>query len=383
MRVLILHSRYLSGHASGENAVVEDEAKLLTQGGHQVEVWQPSPTMVTGLGLVKAGVDAMWSRDAVANVTRLVRETDAEIVHCHNLIPSLSPAVLRGAAREGAAVVMTLHNYRLMCLPATFLRDGQICEDCLGRRPWPGVVHRCYRDSLPGSGAIAASLSAHRAIHTFDRVSLYLAVSEFVRTKYVEAGFPSEQLRVKSNFAWPAPRREGPGTYFLYIGRLAPEKGVGTLMRAWRAVSANLVVVGDGPDADGLRATAPANVEFTGPVPSSEVAGILRRARAVLVPSIWYEAQPRVILEAYAAGVPVVASRIGGLPDLVVEGESGLLVSPHDPAGWTQAIEQLLKDTVSSQLGMGAFRLWEERYSPTRALEGLEQSYREALSRRG
>jgi glycosyltransferase involved in cell wall biosynthesis len=382
MRINIVHSRYLSEAASGENMVVDDEAKLLAHGGHQVEVWQPSPTTVTGFGLVRTGMDATWSRESVAQVRRMIRQTRAEVVHFHNLFPTLSPAVLRAATDEGAAAIMTLHNYRLMCLPSTFLRDGRICEDCAGRLPWPGVVHRCYRDSLPGSAALAASLSLHRRLRTFDRVTLYLAVSGFVRTKYIEAGFAPERLRVKSNFAWPTRRREGPGDHLLYLGRLSAEKGIRTIVEAWKGMNAKLVIVGDGPDAGSLRGVAPNTIEFTGLVPHAEVADLLRTARGVLVPSLWYEAQPRVILEAYAAGVPVLASRIGGLPDLVIDQESGLLVPPLDTRAWAEAAERLLDDSEAERLGQGAYRLWEERYSPERGLNELNAAYRFAQSRR-
>ncbi len=383
MRVLIIHSRYLSGPTSGENSVVEDEARLLAEGGHRVGVWQPTPKRVGGLGLARTGIDATWSREAVSRVRRILRERRPEIVHFHNLFPTISPAVLRVAADEGAVPVMTLHNYRLMCLPATFLRGGRICEDCVGRPPWPGVVHRCYRGSLPGSVALATSLSLHRALGSFDRVALFLPVSEFVRGKYIEGGFPPGRLRVKPNFAWPTTRRVGSGDHFLFVGRLSPEKGIRTLIEAWKDVPAKLLVVGDGPEEARLRSIAPPNVEFTGAVPRERVADFLMGARALLLPSLWYEAQPRVIPESYAAGVPVVASRIGGLPDFVVEGRSGFLVPTHDPAGWAEVVVRLLNDAEAERLGEGAFRLWSDRYSPERALEDLENSYRDALSADG
>jgi glycosyltransferase involved in cell wall biosynthesis len=381
MRILIVHSRYLSEAASGENVVVEDEAKLLTRGGHHVEVWQPRPTRVTGMGLVRTGMQATWSREGVARVRRMIRHMEAEIVHFHNLFPTLSPAVLRAATEEGAAAVMTLHNYRLMCLPSTFLRDGRICEDCIARTPWPGIVHRCYRDSLPGSAALAASLSLHKMLRTFDRVALYLPVSEFVRNKYIEAGFAAERLRVKSNFAWATTRREGPGDHFVYLGRLSAEKGVRTLVSAWKHMSAKLVIVGDGPEGGRLRDVAPKTIEFTGLVHHAEVADLLRGARALLVPSLWYEAQPRVILEAYATGVPVIASRIGGLPDFVIDRETGFLVSPQDHGAWARAAGWLLDDSEAERLGEGAYRLWKDRYSPERGLEDLTEAYRFARSR--
>jgi glycosyltransferase involved in cell wall biosynthesis len=228
---------------------------------------------------------------------------------------------------------------------------------------------------------LAVSLSVHRSLRTFDRINLYVAVSEFVRRKYIEAGFPGDRIEVKSNFVWPTARREGPGDHFLFLGRLSPEKGARTVIDAWKRGMGKLLVVGEGPEASQLRRTAPEHVEFVGSVPKLEVSHFLREAKALLVPSMWYEAQPRVILEAYAAGVPVIASRIGGLPDLVVEGSSGLLVPPSDPAGWAAAIEQLLDDDEATRLGDGAYSLWAQRYSPERGLRALEETYRAALAR--
>jgi glycosyltransferase involved in cell wall biosynthesis len=379
VRILILHSRYLSGAVSGENRVVDDEARLLIEGGHQVDVWDPAPVNAHGLRLMGAAARAIWSTDATARVRGLIRRSKAEIVHCHNLFPLLSPAVLRAASGEGAAVVMTLHNYRLLCLPATFIRDGRVCEDCLGRTPWPGVVHACYRDSTLGSAALATSLSLHNAFHTFDRVTKYLAVSDFVRRKYVEAGWPDDRIEVKSNFAWKSPRREGPGRYFLYLGRLSPEKGVATLLSAWRRSSARLLVVGDGPAAGALKADPPPNVEFRPTVLPAEVPALIREARALLLPSVCYEAQPRVILEAFAAGVPVLASDLGALPEAVPP-DSGLLAPPGDADAWSDAVERLLDDPESERLGQGAWRRWRDRYSPERALQNLEDAYRRAVA---
>lgn len=379
MRVLILHSRYLSGDASGENRVVRDEAKLLAEGGHAVQLYDPSPTRAHGMRLVTTAIDAVWSAEGGKVVRHLMRRFRPDVVHCHNLFPMLSPAVVRTCHSEGIPVVITLHNYRLMCLPSTFLRDGRVCEDCLGRAPWPGVIHRCYRESLSGSTVLATSLLVHRSLRTFGYVSLFLAVSAFVLEKHIEAGLRADRIRVKSNFTWSVPRREGTGRNFLYLGRLSPEKGVRTLVRAWDDVGAELVVVGDGPDADQLRAEAPPSVRFAGPLPGEDVVDLIREARAVLVPSVWYEAQPRVILEAYAAGVPVVASRIGGLPDLIIEEESGLLVTPGDGTAWAQAANRLLDDEAAIRLGEGAHRMWQERFSPERGLAALEEAYREAV----
>ena len=378
VRILLLHSRYLSGEISGENRVVADETQLLREAGHDVLAWTPSPTELSGPGRARTGVGAVWSSAAAREVRRLVRLQRTEIVHCHNLFPMLSPAVLPAASSEGAAVLMTLHNYRLLCLPATFLRDGRRCEDCLGRLPWRGVLHRCYRDSLAASGALAGSLGLHRALRTFDHVRLFLAVSEFVRDKYVEAGFRGDRIVSKPNFVPAVPRREGPGEYFLFLGRLSPEKGLATLLEAWRQVPARLVVAGDGPER-ALLCEATPGVEYRGNLPAAELPALLARARALLLPSRSFEGAPRVVLEAYAAGVPVLASRVGGLPALIEDGESGLLVTPRDVEAWHSAIEQLRDDDAAERMGERAWLLWRERFSPEQGLQNLEAAYRASL----
>jgi glycosyltransferase involved in cell wall biosynthesis len=359
--------------------VAEEEARLLRDAGHLVTMWAPAPDRLDGVGLVRTGLSAVWSASAIAEVRRLVKRSRADVVHVHNLYPMLSPAVLRTAESEGAAVVVTLHNYRLMCLPANFLRDERTCELCLGKAPWRGVVYRCYRDSALGSAAMAASLVLHRGLGSFDRVRRFLAVSEFVRQKHIEAGMSPRRIRVKRNFAWTAPRRRGPGKYFLYLGRLAPEKGVETLLRAAHDLPQRLLVVGEGPQGEALRRAAPAPVEFTGPVSPEEVPAILSRARALVVPSLWYEAAPRGILEAYASGVPVVASRIGALPEVVEEGITGVLAEPGSPESWKKALGRLADDQESRRLGEGAFRAWTARYTPEHGIGDLEAAYREAL----
>ncbi|MBA3432000.1 MAG: glycosyltransferase [Actinobacteria bacterium] len=382
MRVLILHSRYLSGPASGENRVLEDEIGLLRRGGHEVDVWAPEPENVHGLKLLKAGAGAIWSGTAAERVRALIRRNGVQIVHCHNLFPTLSPAVLRAASDEGCAVVMTLHNYRLMCLPSNFLRDGRVCEDCLGHVPWRGVKYKCYRDSTLGSAVMASSISLHRAAGTWDRVTLFLPVSRFLMDKHVEGGMSPGRFKVKHNFAWPAERREGPGDYFIHIGRMAYEKGGHVLIEAWRrSEPGRLLIVGGGPEAEEMNASGPPSVEFRGTVPGHEVPALIRGARAVLLPSLWYEGAPRTILEAYAVGVPVLASRIGALPEVVEEGASGLLLEPGDPDAWAEGAERLGDDNESVRLGNGGYRLWERLYRPEVALANLEEAYEDALAR--
>jgi glycosyltransferase involved in cell wall biosynthesis len=351
---------------------VDDEVELLRAAGHQVHLWAPVPDDSSSAARAGMAASAVWSRHAVAELRRLARELEPDVVHVHNLFPLLSPAVLRAGV---APTVVTLHNYRLLCLPAVFLRDGRPCEDCLGRLPWRGVVHRCYRGSAAGSAALATSLGLHRAAGSFRRVGMFLAVSAFVREKHLEAGFDPDRIRVKPNFTAPLPRRRGPGEHFLFLGRLSEEKGLDRLVRLWRDVPARLVVVGDGPERERLEALAPDTVEFRGSVPGDRVGGFLADARALVLPSICYEGAPRTVVEAYAAGVPVVANRQGALPSVVIDGDTGLLVDPGDAGAWRTALEALLVDETSERLGAGAFSAWRTGYSPEQGLADLESAY--------
>jgi len=371
MRILVLHSHYLSGSASGENRVVEDESRLLSERGHHVDTWTPR---YEGQGAIRTGIGAVWSRRARTETERRVSEQQIDVIHTHNLFPMLSPAVLR----TDLPTVMTLHNFRLACLPATLLRAGRICEDCLGNVPWRGVLHGCYRDSRPASSVLATSLALHRAIRTFDRVDRFIVLSEFQRRKLVAAGLDAKRIVVRPNFAWPSKRRQVPGDYMLFVGRVSAEKGLVPLLSFWPQ-DMPLVVAGDGPELEHARAIAPDGVRFLGAIEATQVLNLLQRARALVVPSLCYEPFGRVIIEAFAAGVPVIANSIGGIPEVVGENRSGLLVPPGNEAAWVDALTRLADDRESTRLGNGAYESWRENFSPELALRSLEQIYRETI----
>ncbi len=377
MRVLIAHSRYLSGDASGENRVVLDEEQLLAETDVKVESWTPEPESGSATALVRSAGSAVWARKAIKELDRRIMRFRPDVVHVHNVFPVLSPAVLRIPERHSIPVVMTLHNYRLMCPSGVLMRDGHLCEDCLGRAPVPAVRHRCFRGSAVGSAVIASSLVLHRSLHTFDHVTRFVAVSDFVKQKHVQAGIQSDRISVRHNFSWPMSKRQGAGDYFLYLGRLSPEKGIDTLLKAWSATLPELRVVGDGPLMDDLRAQAGPNVRFVGPVDAAAVPSILMNARALLLPSRWYEGSPRSISEAFAAGVPVLASRIGALTEMIEDGRTGLVLEVDDPDSWRDGVVRLCADDVSIAFGDAAHIRWAERYSPdvaSRSLIGIYES---------
>jgi glycosyltransferase involved in cell wall biosynthesis len=366
---------------SGENKVVDDQVRLLREAGHDVARFSPAPTGLGGLELARTGARSIWNHSATQQVSRIVRDQEIEVVHVHNLFPELSPAVIRAARSEGASVVMTLHNYRLSCLPATLLREGEICELCVGGSLANGVRYHCYRDSFAASAALAAALTTHRVLRTFDSISLFIAPSSFVAAKHAEMGIDPDRIRVVPHFAWPSEVGAGPRNYFLYLGRLSKEKGVDVLLSAWRGSTSPLLVAGDGPDREELVSMAPPSVEFIGQVESGQVPSLLSGARALIVPSIWYETFGLVIAEAAAAGVPTIASSIGALAEVVAHEVSGLLIPPGDTLALRRAVDRLLDESERTRLSSGAVNRWRLRYSPEVTVSGLESVYREATAR--
>jgi glycosyltransferase involved in cell wall biosynthesis len=232
------------------------------------------------------------------------------------------------------------------------------------------------------SAAAAGSIAANRAFKTWYRhVRLFLALNEFTRGQYIRGGFPAHKIRVKPNFvADPGPRERPPSASrtVLFVGRLSREKGLEVLLDAWRTVGDEqfeLVVVGDGPLRVELERASPRNVRFMGQVPPSEVEQLMLRSRALVFPSIAYEAQPMVVLHALASGLPVLASKLGGNPVLLAPAGERWLAAPGDPSAWTHAVRELLDDAEVDGAGVRLRQLYEDRFSEQIGCRLLEDAY--------
>ncbi|MDP1864109.1 MAG: glycosyltransferase [Thiobacillus sp.] len=323
--------------------MVDSEIELLRSHGHPVETYFRSNDDVAGMSSLTLARHTLWSSRTSHELTELIRRFQPDVIHVHNTFPLISPSLYWVAERAGVPVVQTLHNFRLMCLNALFLREGKVCEDCMGKVPWRGVARACYRESRAASAALAGMLVLHRALGTYQhKVARYIALNEFCRGKFIEGGLPAERVVVKPNFVdfeVPLPLlRAG----FLYVGRLSVEKGVATLAEAMALLpSLQLRVAGDGPEADLLDGMS--GVTRLGSVPGEAVSHEMSRTSALVVPSICYENFPRTIAEAFASGTPVIASRIGAMAELVQDGKTGLLFEPGNPRdladklSWAQA----------------------------------------------
>jgi len=329
MRILVVHNAYQ--HRGGEDSVVEDEIALLRAQGHAVETYFRSNDDVAHLPAPALARQTLWSARTRHDLAGLLRHFKPDVIHAHNTFPLISPSLYWAAARGGVPVVQTLHNFRLMCLNALFLREGKVCEDCLGHSPWRGVARACYRGSHAASAALAGKLVLHRGLGTYThKVARYIALNEFCRRKFIEGGLPAERLVVKPNFVDFALPPVEPRAGVLFVGRLSVEKGVATLAEAMaRLPAAQLRVAGDGPQAAALDDIV--GVSRLGSLPAAAVRQEMCRALALVVPSICFENFPRTIAEAFACGTPVIASRIGALADIVRDGVTGLLFEPGNP----------------------------------------------------
>ncbi len=382
MRILVLHTHYRQ--PGGEDRSVAAEVALLREKGHPVrEVWFHNRDMEALPRWKQAGY-TVWNPEAYRRVRREVERFRPDVVHVHNTFPLASPAVVRAASDAGVPVVMSLRNYRMMCVNAMFFRKGQVCEACMGGLPWRGVVYGCYRNSRLASGVVAGMLAVHRWIGTWERVSRFIALTQFARSKFIEAGFPPSRVVVKPNFVYPDPGPgKGQGGYALFVGRLAPEKGVDTLLQAWKRIShpIPLRVVGEGPLRDRVREAArrDSRIHWMGPREHREVLDLMGDAAFLIFPSRLYETFGRVAVEAFARGTPVVASRIGAVAEITVHGRTGRLFRPGDPEDLAAQVTWMMEHPAEVRnMRQEARAEYERKYTAERNYAMLMDIYHEA-----
>lgn len=386
--IAVLHERYRE--AGGEDVVFEAETALLEQHGHRVEritlANQDIPARPNLRQVLELGAGTIWSPRQARMVFDRVKASGATILHVHNPFPLFSPSVFAAGHRAGAATVFTLHNFRLICPAATLFRDGRPCEDCVGRRvPLPGVIHACYRGSRLQSATVAAMIAGNRIRRTWDRdVDVFIALTNFARDKLIDGGFPRSRLAVKPNFVGQDPGpRQGAGDGFVYAGRLSPEKGVEVLIAAMAHVGpeVSVRVAGEGPLAPIVAAAAAsgAGIRPLGFLKRTELADEMTNARALVFPSQCYEGMGMAVIEAFAAGLPVIASRLGGIPDLVHDGETGILVDSADAHALARALTWATQHPAEmAAMGRQARREYETKFTAEASYASLIDVYRRA-----
>lgn len=383
MKVLQVHTRYRN--AGGEDSVVRTEGDLLKAAGHDV-LFHGLDNPVTSRESAKDLIRAPWNRSAARQVTETAREFGAEVIHVHNTWFALSPAVFTAVRQAGFPVVATIHNYRLSCVNALHYRDGSVCEDCVGRMPWRGVIHRCYRGSAAQSAVVAVTIGTHRIAGTWQKdVDVIIALTSFAAKKLVTAGVPPERIVVKPNVAEdPGPRLNPAANSgrLLFVGRLTEDKGIIDLLDAWTTTGSHnleLQIVGDGPLASTIQTSAEPSVSMTGSIPANEVRSLMLSARALVIPSRWFEGLPMVLVEALSCGLPVVVSDHGALPETA--SQAGLTFAPGDRRDLARVLGKLEDNTLVDEKSAAALRIYRERFSPGIGLAQLENIYKLAKKR--
>ena len=348
--------------------------RLLREGGHQVSIHSRSSREIEKF----SRGDKLWfplhtvySRSQRAQIRDFASQQQPAVAVVQNVFPLLSPSLYYGLGDAGVPIVQLVFNYRLLCANGLLFTSGQICERCVGGNHLHGVLHRCCRDSYAVSAIYAASIGFHRWMGTWTRfVTLFVTPDLFLKEKLVQGRIPEDRIRVVSNpfeiSATPPPSI--PGEYALFVGRLIRAKGMFTLLEASLQLGHRVVIAGDGEEAGGVRshpAVLAGKAEFVGPVYGSRFTELLENAAFVVVPSEWYDNLPMIVCQAFAAGKPVVASRINGIPEFVSHEENGLLFSTGNPSELKEAMQRLFSDeALRDKLGRGARRTAETVLSP-------------------
>ena len=398
----VLHVNKFVYRRGGAEAYLLDLADLQRAAGHEVAVWgMEHPANPPGLPLadtfasqveleppppgaarVRAAARMIWSRACAERLGRAVARFDPDVVHFHNVYHQLSPSVLAAPVRGRARGVLTLHDYKLACPSYQMLDHGAPCRACVDHGPWQAARRRCKDGSLAASALLSVESALHRSIRAYAGVDALVSPSRFLAEVVRDSGQDHGRLHVVPHFLPPvvAPQADdpqadggaldGPGP-LVFAGRLSPEKGVDVLVRALAHLpTARLEVAGEGTERERLERladeVAPGRVRFHGRLGREEVARLVAGAVATVLPARWYENQPMTVLESYAAGVPVVTTDLGGLPELVDDGVDGYLVPSDDPAALAGALGRLVADpALAARMGaLGRARVGEKHSAP-------------------
>lgn len=387
-RIAVLHNYYQ--HTGGEDVVFHSEVELLRSYGHEVFTYTVSNDALRGMSALQMARRAIWNPESYRALKEWFAETRPDVAHFHSISYLLSPSSYQAAYESGVPVVQTLHNYRLICPGGQLLRNQTPCELCVGKRfPYYGILYACYRGDRKATLVRALMVHQQKRAKLWERaIQVFIALTEFSRAKFLQGGLPQEKVVVKPNFVAPDPGMgEHQGGYFLYAGRLSPEKGIGVLLEAWRQLPnpPPLKIVGDGPLTPLVQQAAQATnaIEWLGRRPRSEVVQLMREAKSLIFPSVWYEGMSMSLIEALATGLPVIASGHGTMASIIRHGDTGWLFAPNQPEALKQCVEEALRSPERlREMQQNAREAYLRDYTPEKNYELLINIYRRAIEMR-
>ncbi|MFT2007810.1 glycosyltransferase family 4 protein [Pontibacter sp. 13R65] len=387
MRILIIHNHYKQ--VGGEDTVFFAEAALLEKHGHEVEKFAFSNNnVVSALDKVQAALGVVYNPKSARLIRDKMQEFKPDVVHVHNFFPLVSPAVFSVCQQLGVPVVMTLHNYRLVCPSALLFYKGKVQTENINQVfPVKAILNKVYRESAFQTASVVLATGVHKLLGTWrNKIDRFIVLTPGAAALFQNSSLRPKpgQLVVKPNFT------EDLGTgasqrnnYFLFVGRLTPEKGVETLLKAHQLKPFPLKIIGDGPLADKVAAYAAkhAEVEYLGFQKRDRVVQELKQAKALIFPSEWHETFGMTIVEAFSTATPAIAAEIGGAAHLVQERYNGLLYAPGQAAMLAEKVQQLQQDeALANTLAIGARASYEQHYTPQANYDLLINIYQEVIS---
>ncbi|MDW5416687.1 glycosyltransferase family 4 protein [Iodobacter sp. CM08] len=374
-----MHNAYQQ--KGGEDSVVANEIALLRKHGHEVELYFRHNDEIVNQSKLSLLTQTVWSKKTHTEFLSLLKKINPDIIHVHNTFPLISASLYWAAQTLNVPLVQTLHNFRLLCPQATFLRNGRVCEDCVGHIPWRGVIRRCYRGSFAQTAVLSGMLTIHRSMGTYkNKIDRYIALNEFCKNKYIQGGIPAQKIMIKPNFVDDVGVGLEQRSGFLYVGRLSPEKGARIFADAFNAKQhGHLAVIGAGEES--IYLTDIEQLDLRGPQLPQNVRAAMRTSLALVLPSICYENMPMTLVEAYSSGLPVIASRLGPLCDLVEDGYTGLLFNAGDAADLADKMAWAYSNPEAmAQMGRNARAKYLAEYTEDKNYEILMNIYNEAIA---
>ncbi|AQG81394.1 glycosyltransferase family 4 protein [Spirosoma montaniterrae] len=383
MRILSIHNEYLIKGGEGESR--RAEVAILEKYGNSVVSYVENNTKVAALSNVSVGLRTLWSNEAYSYVRKLLKEQKFDVVHVQNFFPLISPSVYYAAQAEGVPVVQSVRNYRFLCPNSLLYRDGHVCELCLKKTAKiPAIQHNCYRGNKAASATAASMLWLHNQLPTWSKIDRFISVSEFVKAKMVEGGFPANKITVKPNFVFPDPGLSaGKENYIVYVGRLQAEKGILLLLKAIPKLptSIRVKIIGEGPLVPEVMALAENyNVDYLGKLPLTDTYEVIGKAQALVIPSVWYEPFGRVVVEAYAKGTAVIGSRMGGIPELIDDEITGYIFENDSVEDLVEKIHRVLSNKdMAIQMGLRGRAKYLNEFTPESNYEQLMAIYNDVV----
>jgi glycosyltransferase involved in cell wall biosynthesis len=387
MKILLAHNYYQQ--RGGEDSVFEAEADLLQQSGHEVKCLVFHNQSIQSWGSrLGAAVGCIFNVRAFFRTLKAIQQFSPDVLHVHNLFPLASPSILVAAKLLRVPVVMTVHNYRMICANAVLYRDNEVCQRCI-HQTWPldAVRFACYQNSKLRTAALVLMQSIHKILGTWHHcVSRYIALSQYEKNMLVcsSVALKAEAVEVKPNFAIP-PNHNGnseESAYFLFIGRLSEEKGISSLLEAFINTNLPLKIIGTGPLESFAREkiAASPNIELLGFLDKQQIYEYLRKSIALIFPSVLPETFGLSIVEAFSAKVPVITTNIGGPAEIVQDGVNGLQVAPETPFDLQTAARKLFENsTLREELAINAYQTYITRYSAPSNYQQLIGIYQDVL----